>query len=46
MKDQWRVTEALPAGFPDRVAGPIINHAMNRMVLLTGQFEAGRIGSS
>ena len=38
------VAEALPAGFPDRVAGPIIEHARTRMRLLADQVEAGRIG--
>ncbi|MBA3908576.1 MAG: hypothetical protein C0524_01555 [Rhodobacter sp.] len=38
------VANALPAGFPDRVAGPVFEHARNRMTLLTGQFDAGQIG--
>jgi serine/threonine-protein kinase HipA len=38
------VANALPNGFPDRVSGPIIEHAANRMALLAGQFDAGRIG--
>ena len=38
------VASALPAGFPDRVAAPIINYAKSRITLLKGQFEAGLIG--
>lgn len=38
-----RVTEELPAGFPDRVGGPILEQARNRMELLTRQLEAGPI---
>jgi len=37
------VAGALPAGFPDRVAGPILEHARNRMTLLTGQAGAGLV---
>ena len=38
-----RVTEELPAGFPDRVGGPILDQARNRIELLTRQLEAGPI---
>ena len=38
------VTEALPGDFPDRVAGPIIAHARNRMTLLADQVGAGLVG--
>jgi serine/threonine-protein kinase HipA len=38
------VADALPKGFPDRVAGPIIAHAKNRMTLLTDQDDAGLVG--
>jgi len=37
------VADALPNGFPDRVAGPIFEHAKDRMKLLTTQFNAGTI---
>lgn len=37
------VAGALPVGFPDRVAGPIITHARSRMTLLAGQVDAGLI---
>ncbi|WP_101339551.1 HipA domain-containing protein [Cereibacter azotoformans] len=37
------VANALPAGFPDRVAGPIIDHARDRMSLLTARCGAGLI---
>lgn len=40
------VADRLPAGFPDRVAEPIIAHARNRMTLLTKQVEAGQVGYS
>lgn len=36
-----QVADALPAGFPDRVAGPILAHAKDRMALLIRQVEAG-----
>lgn len=35
------VADALPSWFPDRVAGPIIAHAKNRMTLLTEQVGTG-----
>ena len=38
------VASALPVGFPDRVAAPIIDYAKSRITLLKGQFEAGLIG--
>lgn len=38
------VANTLPAGFPERVAGPIIEQARNRMALLTAQLEAGLTG--
>jgi HipA N-terminal domain len=38
------VADALPGDFPDRVAGPIIEHARNRMTLLTDQLGSGVIG--
>jgi serine/threonine-protein kinase HipA len=38
------VADALPKGFPNRVAGPIIAHAKNRMTLLTDQDDAGLVG--
>ena len=38
------VTQALPTGFPDRVAGPILAQARNRMVLLGDQVAAGLVG--
>jgi serine/threonine-protein kinase HipA len=38
------VAVGLPAGFPDRVAGPILAHAKNRAALLQFQVEAGLIG--
>lgn len=37
------VADALPDEFPDRVAGPIVAHARNRMTLLTDQVDAGLI---
>lgn len=40
------VADALPEEFPDRVAGPIIAHAKNRMTLLTDQVAAGQVGCS
>lgn len=38
-----RAVAALPVGFPERVSGPISEHAKNRMALLTAQVEAGAI---
>ncbi|MCW1935076.1 HipA domain-containing protein [Pararhodobacter zhoushanensis] len=38
-----RVANALPAGFPERVSGPILEHARNRLALLIRQAEAGQI---
>lgn len=40
------VADMLPAGFPDRVAGPIIAHATSRMTLLEDQVDAGIVGRS
>lgn len=39
-----RVTDALPPGFPDRVAGPIITHVRSRMSLLLSHFTGGLTG--
>jgi serine/threonine-protein kinase HipA len=39
-----KVADALPAGFPDRVAGPIIRHTKKQMTLLKNQVDAGLIG--
>lgn len=41
-----RVADALPVGFPDRVSGPILDHARNRMALLVAQVEAGLVTGS
>jgi len=38
------VANRLPEDFPERVAGPIITHARNRMTLLTDQVDAGMVG--
>ena len=38
------VADALPAGFPDRVAGPILAHARNRMHVLADYIDAGLVG--
>jgi serine/threonine-protein kinase HipA len=38
------VADALPDGFPDRVAGPILSHARNRLALLGDQVDAGLVG--
>lgn len=38
------VADTLPAGFPDRVAGPILEQARNRIAVLTAQLEAGLTG--
>lgn len=40
------VADVLPEEFPERVAGPIIVHARNRMTLLTDQVDAGSVGRS
>lgn len=40
------VADTLPEEFPDRVAGPIIVHAKNRMTLLADQVDAGLVGRS
>lgn len=41
-----RVADNLPVDFPERVAGPIITHARNRMTLLADQVNAGLVGRS
>lgn len=38
-----RVADALPADFPDRVAGPVMDWARDRMAVLAGQAGAGLI---
>lgn len=40
------VAGSLPAAFPDRVAGPILAQARNRMSLLVDQVDAGLLGRS
>lgn len=40
-----KIADALPIGFPERVAGPILEHARNRMGLLAVQMEAGLTAS-
>lgn len=36
-----RIAGALPASFPDRVAGPLLDHALNRTELLVRQMASG-----
>lgn len=38
------VADALPDGFPDRVAGPILAHARSRMLVLADYVDAGQVG--